>query len=104
MSIQLKVTPEALKTKASEVSDQIRELRNCFNTIEDTVKKSSVYWVGNAGNRARKEFDSQKDDIQVIIKRFSEHPPELLQMAGIYIAAETEIKSNNDSLDADVIA
>ena len=104
MEIILKVSPEVLKSKASDVENEIKKLENHFNSIQDIVSRSNGYWVGSAGDKARSEFNKQKDDTSKVIRRFREHPPELLTMAGIYDEAEREALADNEALDTDVIA
>ena len=104
MNITLKVEPAALKTKASEVENDINVLEKHFNSIQDIVARTSGYWVGNAGDKARKEFNVQKENIAKIIKRFREHPTDLLVIAGIYDENECAIVLENQKLDTDVIA
>lgn len=103
MGITLRVKPEALKTKATEVERDIKELEQHFDTIQDIVSRSKGYWVGVAGDRARKEFEDRRDDTTTVIKRFKEHPTDLLVMAGIYDENERSLTSENQSLDTDVI-
>jgi uncharacterized protein YukE len=104
MGITLKVKTEVLKSKASEVERDIKSLETQFNNIQDIVARSTGYWVGNAGDKARKEFDSQKDDTDKVIRRFKEHPVDLLTMAGVYDENEQSLNSVNKALDTDVIA
>lgn len=104
MSITLKVKPEVLKSKAIEVEKDIDGLASHFVSIQDIITRSSGYWTGLAADRARKEFASQKDDTDKIIKRFREHPVNLLSMAGVYDAAESAAISANKALSTDVIA
>lgn len=104
MGITLKVTPEALKTKASEVENDIKQLETHFNTIQDIVSRSTGYWAGVAGDKARKEFDSKKDDTDTVIRRFREHPADLLTMAGVYAESERAAAEESKSLATDVIA
>lgn len=104
MNITLKVEPDALKTKASEVENDIKALEKHFNSIQDIVARTSGYWVGNAGDKARKEFNSQKESTTKVIKRFREHPTDLLVMAGIYDESERAMTQENQKLETDVIA
>ena len=99
----LKVTPEVLKTKAEEVENDIRALETHFNSIQEIVARSSGYWVGTAGDKARKEFDSQKEDTTTVIKRFQNHPRNLLVMAGVYEQSEQSLTIQNQRLSTDVI-
>ena len=103
MDIQLRVTPEALKTKADDVSQLTAKLESQFNDILDTANRTSSYWVGIAGDTARLQFSAQQDDIETILKRFREHPTDLLNMAGVYEGAEKMALEENNKLDADVI-
>lgn len=99
----LKVKPEVLKTKAEEVENDIRALEIHFNSIQEIVARSSGYWVGTAGDKARKEFDSQKEDTTTVIKRFRDHPKNLLVMAGVYEQSEQSLTLQNQRLSTDVI-
>jgi len=103
MDITLKVKTEVLKEKAADVTRDTKELENHFSGIQDIVARSTGYWVGTAGDKARKEFDGQKEDITKIIRRFKEHPGDLLSMAGIYDAVEQEAVFSSKELATDVI-
>ena len=99
----LKVKPKVLKTKAEEVEKDIRTLEAHFNSIQEIIARSSGYWVGTAGDKARKEFDSQKEDTTTVIKRFRDHPKNLLVMAGVYEQSEQSLTLQNQRLSTDVI-
>ncbi len=103
MDIRLRVTPEVLKTKAVEVEGGIKDLEKDFSNIQDLVARTSGYWTGLAGDSARKMFDDLKDDTAAVIKRFSDHPRNLLTMAGIYDLAETTNTDSGNKLPTDVI-
>lgn len=103
ITILLKVTPETLKNKASETEATIKSLENVFNNIQDIISRTSGYWVGIAGDKARSEFNSQKDEMQKVLQRFKEHPTDLMVMAGVYEEAERSVLSQNQSLAVDVI-
>lgn len=103
MDIRLRVTPEVLKTKAGEVESDIKSLETEFNTIQDIVSRTSGYWIGEAGETARAEFEGQKGDIDTILKRFKEHPVDLMTMAGVYDEAEQSALTENQALETDII-
>ncbi len=103
MSIILKVQPEVLKTKASETEALIRKLESQFNEIQDIVSHTSGYWVGAAGDQAREAFQSKEEDIRQVIRRFKEHPTDLLVMAGVYEQSELDVKRANQSLPTDFV-
>lgn len=103
MSITLKVNPEILKTKASEIESDIHSLENDFNSILDVISRTTAYWQGISADKARREFQGQKDDALRIIKRFREYPLDLMTMAGVYEKTESDILSDNNVLNTDVI-
>lgn len=104
MNVTLKVQPEALRAKAQEVEGDVRTLRQQFDSIQDIVSRSSGYWAGDAGDRARREFSGQKESIAKVIRRFQEHPGDLMAMAGVYDETEKALSQENKKLATDVIA
>lgn len=102
--MNLRVKPEILKTKAAEVELGIKELDKNFNAIQDIVQRSSGYWVGSVGERSRNDFESKKEEMLTVIKRFSEHPTDLLTMAGLYEEGEKSLTEQNQELNTDIIA
>lgn len=103
MEITLKVKTEVLVAKATEVNYDIRQLESHFSSIQDIISRTRGYWTGTAGDKARRIFDNQKKDTAKVIKRFKEHPTDLLAMAGIYNKAEQDIASQNKELPIDAI-
>ncbi len=102
-AITLKVEPIVLKNKAIEVEQHTKALETEFESIQDIVAKTASYWIGIAGDKARQDFVSQKDDTATIIRRFMEHPVDLLAMAGVYEETERQVTERNQSLETDVI-
>ena len=103
MSIRLKVQPEILKVRASETQELIGQLDIQFQEIYDIVSRTKGYWVGTAGDRAREEFQSTREETQQVIRRFSEHPADLLMMANLYEGAEEKVKQANQKLSTDIV-
>lgn len=103
MSITLRVRPDILKNKAAEIETDIKALENEFNNIQDIITRTTGYWQGIAGDKARTRFHSQKDDIQKVLIRFKEYPADLLEMAGVYEQTEHILISDHGVLKTDVI-
>lgn len=100
----LRVTPAELKKKSGEFSDIIDKIERSFNQIEDiATRKTSGYWIGEAGDKDRSGYASYKDDIRFILKRLREHPDDLLKMAGLYTEAESDVLNKNTALKTDLI-
>ena len=90
----LKVEPEKMHEQANVVRDLCREMENNFKTIEDVMNRTSNYWIGEAGDKHRKIYENQKEDIKSMLKRLSEHPDDLDVMSDNYRSAE---KTNVDT-------
>ena len=103
MNIRLRVTPEALRTKAAEVEDEVQNLEQAFQILQDTVARTNGYWIGMAGEAARTAFVEQQEAIQEILARFSEHPGKLLSMAGVYDEHGRAAAAQNQALETDII-
>lgn len=101
--VQIKVSTDVLNNKATEVAKEIGEMKRDFDTLKQTVAASSSYWIGEAGDLHRKLFADQSDDIDEILRRLSEHPVDLQQIAGIYAATEAEVQAIPGELPGDVI-
>lgn len=103
MSIVLKVDPEILKAKAEEVSSQIKKVEGTMDDIQKIVANSTGYWIGAAGDKARKSFKNMENEARTVIKRFNEHPKDLLTMAGVYSETERQLTQFNQRLETDII-
>lgn len=101
--IQLKVSTDVLKTKAGEISGQIRNVENNWNRIHDLIQNSKSYWKGEASDKHRKFLKQNNEDMKKLLKRLQEHPVDLQKMAGIYVEAEAEAAQVSSSLPDDVI-
>lgn len=104
MNIQLKVTPEQLKAKASEVSAEIKEMQSAFEELASIVSRTSVYWLGEAGDCHRRIFEGNREEVEIMIRRLKEHPADLLQMADLYEKTEEKIQEATEALPADIIS
>jgi len=93
-----RVTPERLREKSGEFSDIVKNIKRCFEQVEQVSAHTKAYWQGEAGDRDRESYTSYKDDISYIVRRLEEHPIDLLKMAGIYTEAESAAKSTNEQL------
>jgi len=103
-SITLKVSTEALKSKASEVEKLVGNMKTSFSELEETIARTSHYWIGEAGDAHRKQYQDQKDDVDDMLKRLGEHPKDLLTMAGIYETVERDVENIGMSLSDNVIS
>ena len=101
--IVLRVNPEELRRKSTEFSTIIKDIQKRFDRVESIAAKTKGYWLGEAGTRDRESFASYENDIQFLIRRLSEHPVDLLEMAGIYSEAEKSATETNAKLQTNQI-
>ena len=102
-NLVLRVTPERLKEKAEEFRSVVKELDRHFSRLQSISSKTKGYWHGEAGDCDRSGYASYEADITFIIQRLSEHPTDLLSMAGIYQEAERDVSRINSKLKTDQI-
>lgn len=103
VGIQLKVSPDALKVKADQISGQVQKIENHWQKIYDLVKNSKSYWEGEASDFHRRYLKENDDDAKKLLKRLREHPEDLKEMAGIYEKAEEQAMRMAAVLPDDVI-
>lgn len=85
------VTPEELRRKAEDVTKRVTVISNHFSAIAGIVNRTGGYWLGEAGEHHRKMYETEKEQIELMLRRLKEHPSDLVQMAANYEAAEQAI-------------
>lgn len=92
-NVEILVTPEELAKSAGIVEGYLSNMQDYFDKIEETVRKTSSYWVGDAADFHRDMYMEQQENIIEIMARLNEHPRDLLSMAGIYSRTENEVEA-----------
>lgn len=80
----IKVNIEELKGKAESMAAILAKMRADLQIMTDVMQRTSGYWVGEAGDKYRDLYMEEKEEITEILRRLSEHPNDLLSMAGVY--------------------
>ena len=101
--VTLKVTPEILNAKANEANGKINLIKQHFDSLEENVSRTKAYWIGEAGDMYRKLFEQEKESIEEIIKRLSEHPKDLQAIAQVYSDVELKAAEIAEELPGDVL-
>jgi WXG100 family type VII secretion target len=101
--IELKVSPDTLKSKAQEIQGQIDRFESYWNQLNQIVVNSKGYWIGDASNSHQKQLKDYQDSVKRITKRLKEHPEDLLKMAEIYTEAEENATKIANKLPDDII-
>ncbi len=102
-TVEVKVRPDVLITQAEEVRRLANDMKAKFAEMDETLRKTNGYWIGEAGNIHRKLYNDQKDDIDKLLRRLSEHPNDLLVISQNYSLAERSNVDTSNSLPSDVI-
>ncbi|MDO5131596.1 MAG: hypothetical protein Q4D81_01280 [Eubacteriales bacterium] len=89
-NVTINVNDESLLGAASTLKERIRNMQESYANVMEIVQNTSRYWVGLAGDEHRSAFQEQQDEIDHILARLSEHPDDLLTIAGIYVEKEKE--------------
>ena len=101
--IQIKVKTEELVGKAGIVKDKVILMQRQIDDAEQLLNRTASYWLGDAGDKKRKEFKDKKKAADQVIRRLSEYPEDLLEMAGIYDQSEKTNVANHTTLPTDVL-
>lgn len=94
----LKVSPEQMQTAAAELSGYVTVMRECFQQIKSTMTQTEAYWVGEAGDAHRSQYQEQVAETEEIIARYTEHVTDLNVMAGVYSEAEARAQAQAEEL------
>ncbi len=101
--IFLKVEPSALSNAAQSIQQLTGALRKDFGTMQALMAKTASYWVGTAGDRKRREFASQKANVDEILARISKYPQDLFEISNTYTVTETKIQNNAAALPSNFL-
>ena len=101
--VEIKVQPDVLNAKASDMSTSISQMEQLFDTVQTTVARTKYYWIGEAGELHRKMFEEQKDDVETLLKRLKEHPVDLQKIAKTYIDTEQRQTEASSQMSSNLI-
>lgn len=102
-SIDLKVSPDTLKSKAQEIQSQISRFESYWNQLDQIVRNTKGYWIGDASNSHQRQMRDYEEDVRRLVLRLKKHPSDLLKMAGIYEKVEETVEKTANTLPGDVI-
>lgn len=97
------VNPEQLRVKANSVQSSISVMRSAVAEISRIDNEFKDYWGVMAREAKNNEMKTYMGFVETVLARLSEHPADLMQMAGIYDTAEKENTGKSADLMTDVI-
>lgn len=101
--IQIKVDTGSMLTTAENIKSEIATIRKDWDQIQRIVADMKGYWEGDANNKNDEILNKEKEDVEEVIKRLSEHPDDLLKMANLYSGTETSNEEEVTFLPTDII-
>ena len=101
--VRIKVDTGFMLTKAEAIKTEIRTMRKDWEQIQKTVKDMKGYWEGDASNKNEDILNKEQEEVEEVMKRLSEHPDDLLKMANLYSATETNNEEDITALPSDII-
>ena len=102
-TVAVKVSTEVMVAQAEEVRTLGNSMKQKLSNILDIASRTKFYWTGEAGELHRKLFESQRSDIDIMIRRLLEHSNDLLAIAQNYEAGEATNVETALQLQADII-
>lgn len=101
--IILRVTPEVLAARADDAARKINEMDTCLKEISRVVYSTKGYWIGEAGDACRRQYEKEQDVVDQLTARLKEQPQKLLSIAGVYTKKEQEAENVSTPLPGNVI-
>ena len=99
----IKVTTEILSAKANDAAERINILERCLEDIRSTVENTKGYWIGEAGEKCRQQYEKQQDMVSEVLKRLKKQPQTLLSIAGVYSNTENTAREVSMILPGDAL-
>lgn len=84
----LKVRTEELTQQAGTVKTQIDRMESGFDALKRLVDGTTNFWIGEAGEHHRSQYQSKLEQIETILRRYREQVRDLEEMAGVYVDVE----------------
>lgn len=102
-NFQIKVKPDDLRYTAGNVQKTLSTFQTQWGDLIRLVEQTRSYWVGKGADAKRSEVSIMEKDVERMISRMSEYPPDLMEMAGLYDNAESTNTNRIGMLPIDVI-
>lgn len=94
----LLVTPEVLRSTASDFQNKATAVKSLHDTMLTKVQGLSASWTGTAAEAYNAKFTALKPGMEKIYNMISEHVRDLNDMADEYTKAETNATAAAENL------
>lgn len=99
----ISVTPELLIEKGTELQGVVKTLVTQFEEVKNIVNSSGSYWIGEGGDKLRKQYTETHTEVAEVLARWEEYPIELQKMAGVYTDRDRIAIEKAQELPGDVL-
>lgn len=99
----VKISTGQLATASGDINGKVNALKAAFEEMTEAINRTNGYWLGEAGEAHRKAYLQMQPHQEEALKRLREQGNDLAQIAGIWEAAEQEVKELGLTLPDDVI-
>ena len=99
----IKVTPQELKSTASEFASHGAAIQELMAEMMSKVTSLRSYWEGDAAEAYINKFTQLQDDINLMIGMCTEHSEDLEEMADIYLQYDQQAEELTGGLATVVI-
>lgn len=99
----LRVDPQVMYAKSREAALMLEKMRRCYEKMDETVRRSEGYWLGEAGELHRTTYRRYQEESENVFRRLQEHVAELNQMGQVYEEAERAAEKAVEDLSSNVI-
>ncbi|MBQ9438654.1 MAG: WXG100 family type VII secretion target [Lachnospiraceae bacterium] len=99
----LKVTPEALDSKARNVEGAVSKMQMDFLKMQAAMQDTRGFWRGQGGDIHRRMYEDRIQEINEILAKLRAYTIDLRKMAGTYRATEEQNKVFAARLESSII-
>lgn len=103
MTGTLLVTPQELKSTATEFNSCMGQVKGLTDNMMELIRNTSSFWEGEAANAYKNKFNELSDDIQKIHNMINEHVEDLNEIAAEYERAEAKNQEISSALSGNVL-
>lgn len=99
---QIKVSTNKIEEASAALLKDCIDLQNCVAALRKSVRETSAYWTGEAGELFRQLSEMSVEEADEAIQELKKYPGRLNEAAGIFHQTEEKTKENAAKLPADL--
>jgi len=104
IDVTIRVETETLKSAAEDARSKVKGIASILEKIERCINACGSFWEGEGQEAVMASYQSKKEGLEDVVKRFKDDIDDLEVIAGVYDAAEAENTDMARQLRSDVIS